>query len=58
MSFIVMLSGKRISMKTIIAALVATATLAAVTVPSVASAMPGHHHHKVCSIHHHRKVCR
>jgi len=44
-------------MKTIIAALVATATLAAIAAPSVAAAGPGHRHHTVCSIHHHRKVC-
>jgi len=42
-------------MKTIIAALLAVSTLAAVAAPGIAAAHP--HRHKVCSFHHHHRVC-
>jgi len=44
-------------MKTLIATLAAMAALTAILSPSVGSAAPGHHRHKVCSVHHHHKVC-
>jgi len=46
-------------MKAIITALVATATLAAIAAPSIASARPWHHHHHMhCTMHHHHRICR
>jgi len=45
-------------MKTIFAALIATATLAAIAAPGIAAAGPWHHHHmRHCSFHHHHRRC-